>query len=97
MSLPPENSFPQMTPPDPRSNVSSLSERLGGPRPSTRSNPLTGECLCCGHILPFSIYNGVNDRVGICTACRDLASANRGPCSPARGCSCYPISTKESQ
>ena len=49
-----------------------------------------GECLSCGHIQPFVIYQPLKDRasVGICDGCAQLAEPNRGPCSEERGCGC---------
>ena len=50
-----------------------------------------GECLACGHILPFAVFHGQGGglpSIGICAASRLLAQANRGPCSEGRGCGC---------
>lgn len=47
----------------------------------------SGECLACGHLLPFAVYQP-SDAAGICAVCRDLALPNRGGCSAERGCSC---------
>ena len=53
-----------------------------------------GECLACGHILPFAIYKPIEGRasVGVCAACARLAEPNRGPCSKKRGCGCAQFS-----
>jgi hypothetical protein len=49
-----------------------------------------GECLACGHRLPFAIYRpkAGEASVGICAECARLAAPNRGPCSEKRGCGC---------
>lgn len=54
--------------------------------------PRIGECLGCGHFLPFAAYQhdptNVKFFVGICAACHALVQPNRGPCSRERGCAC---------
>lgn len=61
--------------------VEVLERALGGGSP-------TGDCLCCGHVLPLAVYRGDHPEFGVCFACRDASASLRGPCSTERGCSC---------
>lgn len=46
-----------------------------------------GECLVCGHILPFAVWPS-GHHVGVCEGCRDAGAVRRGSCSDERGCLC---------
>lgn len=50
-----------------------------------------GECLLCGHVLPFKVWHPFRDgraSIGACGECWGLARPNQGPCSEERGCGC---------